>query len=40
MVLIKARFWTHWANTPMHKRQIKLRNSLLDGIEGKVTQNQ
>ena len=36
-VLTKARFWQHWADTPMNERQIKLLNSLLDGFEGKLT---
>lgn len=36
-VLTKARFWQHWAGTPMNERQIKLLNSLLDGFEGKLT---
>ena len=36
-VLAKARFWQHWANTPMNERQIKLLNRLLDGFEGKLT---
>lgn len=36
-VLMKARFWQHWAGTPMNDRQIKLLNKLLDGFEGKLT---
>ena len=36
-VLAKARFWQHWAGTPMHDRQIKLLNKLLDGLDGKLT---
>jgi Fic family protein len=36
-VLTKARFWQHWAGTPMNDRQIKLLNKLLDGLEGKLT---
>lgn len=36
-VLTKARFWQHWAYTPMNERQIKLLNRLLDGFEGKLT---
>ena len=36
-VLDKARFWQHWAGTPMNARQIKLLNRLLDGFEGKLT---
>ena len=36
-VLAKARFWQHWAGTPMNDRQIKLLNKLLDGFDGKLT---
>jgi Fic family protein len=36
-VLNKARFWQHWAETPMNERQIKLLNALLDGFDGKLT---
>ena len=36
-VLAKARFWQHWAGTPLNDRQIKLLNKLLDGFEGKLT---
>jgi Fic family protein len=36
-VLIKARFWQHWAGTPLNGRQMKLLNRLLDGFEGKLT---
>ncbi|MBS0342400.1 MAG: Fic family protein [Proteobacteria bacterium] len=36
-VLGKARFWQHWAGTPMNERQAKLLNRLLDGFEGKLT---
>ncbi len=36
-VLAKARFWQHWAMTPMNERQVKLLNRLLDGFEGKFT---
>lgn len=36
-VLAKARFWRHWASTPLNQRQIKLLNRLLDGFEGKLT---
>lgn len=36
-VLIKARFWQHWATTPLNERQVKLLNRLLDGFEGKLT---
>ena len=36
-VLTKARFWQHWAGTPLNDRQVKLLNRLLDGFEGKLT---
>ncbi len=36
-VLTKARFWQHWADTPLNERQVKLLNRLLDGFEGKLT---
>ncbi len=36
-VLVKTRFWQHWATTPMNERQVKLVNRLLDGFEGKLT---
>lgn len=36
-VLIKARFWQHWAGMPFNERQIKLLNKLLDGFDGKLT---
>lgn len=36
-VFAKARFWQHWAMTPMNERQLKLLNKLLDGFEGKLT---
>ncbi len=36
-VLGKARFWQHWAGTPMNARQIEILNLLLDGFEGKLT---
>ena len=36
-VLAKARFWRHWAGTPLNIRQIKLLNKLLDGFDGKLT---
>ena len=36
-VLVKSRFWRHWAMTPMNERQVKLLNRLLDGFEGKLT---
>ncbi len=36
-VLVKARFWHHWASLPLNARQVKLLNKLLDGFEGKLT---
>lgn len=36
-VLVKARFWQRWADTPLNERQVKLLNCLLDGFEGKLT---
>ena len=36
-VLVKARFWQHWAGTPLNERQVKLLNRLFDGFEGKLT---
>ncbi|MBL8265427.1 Fic family protein [Steroidobacter sp.] len=36
-VLDKARFWERFAKEPMHDRQIKVLNRLLDGFEGKLT---
>jgi Fic family protein len=36
-VLAKARFWHHWASTPLNERQAMLLNRLLDGFEGKLT---
>jgi len=36
-VLGKARFWQHWAGTPLNERQVKLLNRLLDGFDGKLT---
>jgi Fic family protein len=36
-VLLKARFWQHWACTPRNERQVKLLNRLLDGFDGKLT---
>jgi len=36
-VLAKARFWQHWAGTPLNDRQIKLLNRLHDGFDGKLT---
>jgi Fic family protein len=37
IVLTKARFWQHFAGTPMNERQVKLLNKLLDGFDGKLT---
>jgi len=36
-VLVKARFWQRWAETPLNARQVKLLNRLLDGFDGKLT---
>ena len=36
-VLLKSRFWQHWAGTPLNTRQIKVVNRLLDGFDGKLT---
>ncbi|MDR1888012.1 MAG: Fic family protein [Zoogloeaceae bacterium] len=36
-VLAKARFWRHWASTPLNARQVKLLNRLLDGFKGRLT---
>lgn len=36
-VLVKARFWQHWAGTTMNERQVKVLNRVLDGLEGKLT---
>jgi Fic family protein len=36
-VLAKARFWRHWAATPLNARQARLLERLLDGFEGKLT---
>jgi Fic family protein len=36
-VLAKARFWQHWATTPLNSRQVLILNRLLDGFEGKLT---
>lgn len=36
-VLAKARFWQHWAMSPMNERQVMLLTRLLDGFEGKLT---
>jgi Fic family protein len=36
-VLTKARFWQHWATTPLNERQVKLLDRLVDGFDGKLT---
>ncbi|MEX0706399.1 MAG: Fic family protein [Woeseia sp.] len=36
-VMVKARFWEHFAREPLNDRQIKVMNKLLDGFEGKLT---
>jgi len=36
-VLMKARYWQHWAGMPMNERQIQLLNKILDGFDGKLT---
>ncbi len=36
-VLVKTRFWQHWATTPLNERQVKLLNLLLDGFDGKLS---
>lgn len=36
-VLKKARFWRHFAGTPMNERQVKVLNRALDGLDGKLT---
>ena len=36
-VITKARFWQRCAGMPLHERQIKLINKLLDGFDGKLT---
>ena len=36
-VLVRTRFWRRWAATSLNKRQVKLLNRLLDGLEGKLT---
>jgi len=36
-VLVKTRFWQHWATTPLNERQVKLLNKLLDGFDGRLT---
>jgi Fic family protein len=36
-VLAKARFWRHWATTPLNSRQVLMLNRLLDGFDGKLT---
>mgnify|MGYP000069935867 FL=1 len=36
-VLVKAKFWQHWAGVSLNPRQIKMLNRLLDGFDGKLT---
>ncbi len=36
-VLLKAKFWQHWAQTPMNERQVAMLNRVLDGFEGRLT---
>jgi len=36
-VLARARFWQHWAATPLNERQAMLLNLLLEDFEGKLT---
>ncbi|WP_372825889.1 hypothetical protein [Polaromonas sp.] len=36
-VLNKAQFWQRWAGTAMNLRQTGVLNSVLDGMEGKLT---
>ncbi len=36
-VLVKARFWQHWAGMSLNERQLKVLNRVLDGLEGKLT---
>ena len=36
-VLMKARYWRHWAGKPMNQRQIKLLNKILDRLDSKLT---
>ena len=36
-VLMRTRFWQRWAATSLNKRQLKLLNRMLDGLEGKLT---
>jgi Fic family protein len=36
-VLVKARFWRHFAEQSMNERQIAVLNKVLDGFEGKLT---
>jgi Fic family protein len=37
VVLDRARFWRHWATTPMNERQVTMLNRVLDGFDGKLT---
>jgi Fic family protein len=36
-VLVKANFWRQWAGIPLNERQIKMLNRMLDGFDGKLT---
>jgi Fic family protein len=36
-VLAKARFWQRWAGIALNKRQVKVLNRVLNGLEGKLT---
>jgi Fic family protein len=36
-VLRKARYWQQWATLSLNERQVKLLNKLLDGFDGKLT---
>jgi Fic family protein len=36
-ILGKAHFWERFGKEPLNKRQIKVLNRLLDGLEGKLT---
>ena len=36
-VLVKANFWRQWSGTSLNPRQIKVLNRMLDGFDGKLT---
>ena len=36
-VLCKARYWQQWSTLSLNERQVKLLNKLLDGFDGKLT---